>query len=155
MSTNYDLSYVAQSTNNTCWAASTAMLVGKATDTEVVDEMMAAFPGSTWNDGATQPELSQVAQHYGFSQIYPVCQGPLGWEQWLVDNGPMLIQVPGNAYHSIVVTGIDADASDPEGQLAQVHVLDPWNGDLWLPFAEFEQRYELAGAGWENNVYRR
>lgn len=155
MSTNYTLSYIPQSTNNTCWAASSGMLVGKNNDMEVVADMTAAYPGSNWTDGATPPELSQVASLYGFTQVYPVCQGPAGWDSWLAENGPMLIQVPGNSYHSIVVAGIECDDSDPQGELAQVHVLDPWNGDIWVSFADFNSRYELAGAGWENNVYRR
>ena len=88
---------------------------------------------SDWTNGATQPELAQVAQIYGFTQIYPVCQGPEGWDQWLNDNGPLLVQVPGNAYHSIVVAGINIGAEDSV-EPAKVHVMDPWNGDMWLEF---------------------
>ena len=33
--------------------------------------------------------------------------------------------------------------------------MDPWNGDLWLPFEAFENQYEMAGTNWGNNVYRR
>jgi hypothetical protein len=33
--------------------------------------------------------------------------------------------------------------------------IDPWNGDQWIPFDTFNSNYELAGGGWENNVYRR
>ena len=80
MSTNYNLGYIHQSTDNTCWAASTGMLMGKSNDMEVVADMTAAYPDSNWTNGATQPELSQVAQMYGFSQVYPVCQGPAGWD---------------------------------------------------------------------------
>jgi hypothetical protein len=63
--------------------------------------------------------------------------------------------VPGNAYHSIVVAGIRGDGQENTSEQVEVHVLDPWNGDLWLAFDTFNQNYELAGAGWENNVYRR
>jgi hypothetical protein len=75
MSTDNPVSYVAQSTNNTCWAASTAMLLGWNDDMQVVKDMKEKFPDSVWDDGATQLELGQVAQAYGFTQIYPVCQG--------------------------------------------------------------------------------
>lgn len=33
--------------------------------------------------------------------------------------------------------------------------MDPWNGDMWLEFDDFENRYEMAGTDWSNNVYRR
>lgn len=154
MSTDNYVGYVPQSTNNTCWAASTAMLLGRSDDMSVVQDMREQFPDSVWDDGATQLELGQVAQAYGFSQIYPVCQGPEGWDQWLNDNGPLLIQVPGNAYHSIVVAGINV-SQDESVEASQVHVMDPWNGEVWLAFADFESQYELAGTNWTNNVYRR
>jgi ABC-type bacteriocin/lantibiotic exporter with double-glycine peptidase domain len=155
MSTDNPVGYVPQSTNNTCWAASTAMLLGWNDDMQVVQDMKEKFPDSVWDDGATELELGQVAQAYGFTQIYPVCQGPDGWDQWLNDNGPLLIQVPGNAYHSIVVAGIRGGEQENTSEQVEVHVLDPWNGDQWLPFDTFNSNYELAGAGWENNVYRR
>jgi hypothetical protein len=149
------LSYIPQSTDNTCWAASTAMIMGKSSDMDVVKEMQQQYPDSVWDDGATQLELGQVASYYGMTQIYPVCQGADGWEQWLSENGPMLIQVPGNAYHSIVVSGIRGGEHEDRSEQVEVHVLDPWNGDQWIPFDTFNSNYELAGGGWENNVYRR
>ncbi len=154
MSTDNPVGYVAQSTNNTCWAASTAMLLGRSDDMSVVQDMKEQFPDSVWDDGATQLELGQVAQAYGFTQIYPVCQGPDGWDQWLNDNGALLIQVPGNAYHSIVVAGITVSA-DESVEPSYVHVMDPWHGDRWLQFEDFNSQYEMAGTNWGNNVYRR
>jgi hypothetical protein len=132
------------------------MMIGRSDDMEIVGEMQAAYPNSVWDDGATELELGQVAQAYGLTQVYPVCQGPEGWEQWLEEHGPMLIQVPGNAYHSIVVVGIRG-GEDEERQVSEpveAHVLDPWSGDLWLDFDTFNNNYELAG-DWTNNVYKR
>lgn len=151
MSVDLPVAYVQQSTTMNCWAASTAMLVGYRdgqclADTTIVDQMSQYDPSGNYHDGATQPELGHVAQLFQLSQVYPVCQDAHGWEQWLNDHGPLLIQVPGNAYHSIVVTGVKPD----EGQ---IHVLDPWNGDGWISFDDLNTRYEMAGAGWENNVY--
>jgi hypothetical protein len=82
MSTDTPVDYVRQSTDNTCWAASTAMLLGWPEDMQVVEDMRVKFPDSVWDNGATELELGQVAQAYGFTQIYPVCQGPEGWDQW-------------------------------------------------------------------------
>jgi ABC-type bacteriocin/lantibiotic exporter with double-glycine peptidase domain len=155
VNTDHTLNYVRQSTNNTCWAASTAMMVGLSDDMEVVRNLQQAYPQHVWDNGATQLELGDVAKHYGLTQVYPVCQGPDGWEQWLSANGPLLIQVPGNAFHSIVVAGIRGGDGDDRCEPVQVHVYDPWHGERWLDFDQFNQQYELAGAGWENNVYRR
>jgi ABC-type bacteriocin/lantibiotic exporter with double-glycine peptidase domain len=155
MNTDYPLDYIHQSTNNTCWAASTAMMMGLASDMDVVKQMQADYPDSVWDNGATQFELGQVAAYYGLTQVYPVCQGPDGWEGWLIDNGPMLIQVPGNKYHSIVVAGIRGGDTGTQCAPVEVHVYDPWNGDLWVEFEDFNTRYEMAGAGWTNNVYKR
>lgn len=154
MDVDHSLGYVGQSTDNTCWAASTAMMMGRSGDMEIVREMREQFPDSVWDDGATELELGQVAQHYSLSQVYPVCQGPEGWEQWLYENGPMLIQVPGNAYHSIVVAGIRGGDMGDSSEPVMVHVLDPWHGDRWLDFDQFNNDYEMAG-DWSNNVYRR
>jgi ABC-type bacteriocin/lantibiotic exporter with double-glycine peptidase domain len=155
MPVDHSLNYIQQSTDNTCWAASTAMILGRSTDMEIVKELQQQYPDSVWDDGATQLELGQVASYYGLTQIYPVCQDANGWEQWLNDNGPLLIQVPGNAYHSIVVVGIRGGNQEDRSEQSEVHVLDPWNGDQWLDFDQFNSNYELAGGGWENNVYRR
>ena len=154
MNVDYSLGYVPQTTNNTCWAASTAMMMGYSSDMDIVAEMRQAYPDSVWDDGATELELGQVAQVYGMTQIYPVCQGPDGWEQWLNDNGPMLIQVPGNAYHSIVVAGIRGGDTEDRCEPVEVHVMDPWHGERWLDFDRFNNDYEMAG-DWSNNVYRR
>ena len=155
MPVDHSLGYISQSTNNTCWAASTAMMMGRGSDMEIVQEMQQQFPQSVWDDGATELELGQVATHYGMTQIYPVCHGADGWEQWLNENGPMLIQVPGNSHHSIVVVGIRGGEQEDRSEPYEVHVLDPWNGDLWMDFDQFNNNYELAGGNWENNVYRR
>jgi ABC-type bacteriocin/lantibiotic exporter with double-glycine peptidase domain len=161
--TMHSVSLVTQTTQNTCWAASTAMLLnyrgGSYDDSQVVREMMEAFPGSTWNDGASEPELSQVAQKYSFTQVYPACWDAPGWDQVLQENGPLLIQVPGNTHHSIVVYGIDVRTNEQNeaervSQDSMVFVQDPWYGSRELSFTAFTQEYELAGSSWNNNIYR-
>lgn len=154
MGVDHSLSYVPQSTDDTCWAASTAMMMGRGDDMQIVREMQTQFPDSVWDNGATELELGQVARHYGLNQVYPVCQGADGWESWLDSNGPMLVQVPGNAFHSIVVVGIRGGDTGDSCEPLEMHVLDPWNGDRWLEFDRFNNDYELAG-DWTNNVYSR
>ena len=155
MPVDHSLSYVPQTTSMSCWAASTAMILSRSNDMEIVQEMQQQYPDSVWDDGATQLELGQVASNYGLTQIYPVCQDANGWEQWLNDNGPLMILVPGGDYHVIVVTGIRGGDQEDRSEPSEVHVLDPWYGDQWIAFDQFNTNYEIAGGGWENNVYRR
>jgi hypothetical protein len=65
------------------------------------------YPDANWDDGATPVELGWAAQEFGLTQVYPVCQGADGWEEWLNGYGPLLIQVPGNTHHSVVVGGVE------------------------------------------------
>ena len=136
-----------------CWAASTAMVVGyrdsqSIPDTAIVDQMQQADPANDYHNGATQPELANVARAFNLQQVYPVCQDAHGWEQWLNDHGPLLIQIPGGAYHSIVIVGVKPEDSPPT-----IHVLDPQQGDRWIGFDTLNSEYEMAGTTWVNNVY--
>ena len=136
-----------------CWAASTAMLVGYRDsqcipDSAIVDQMQQADPANNYHNGATQPELANVASAFKLTQVFPVCQDATGWEQWLNDHGPLLIQIPGGAYHSIVISGVNPGDNPPT-----IHVLDPQQGDRWIDFNTLETQYEIAGTTWMNNVY--
>jgi ABC-type bacteriocin/lantibiotic exporter with double-glycine peptidase domain len=144
---------IMQTSGMNCWAASTAMLVGyrdsqSIPDSAIVDQMQQADPSNNYHDGATQVELANVARVFKLQQVYPVCQDANGWEQWLNDHGPLLIQIPGNAYHSIVISGVNPADAPPK-----IHVLDPWNGDRWIDFDTLNSEYEMAGTAWTNNVY--
>jgi hypothetical protein len=82
-----------------------------------------------------------------------------GWEEWLNAHGPLLIQVPGNSHHSVVVAGGRVRPREENVCIEEkLRVLDPWHsggGDRWLSFDEANQAYELAGSNWPNNVYSR
>jgi hypothetical protein len=154
---NLSVSLVTQTTDWNCWAASIAMMLGRGTDTEIVNELKQRYPDANWDDGATPVELGWAAGEFGLNQVYPVCQGADGWEEWLNAYGPLLIQVPGNSHHSVVVGGVEY-ARDEEGVCMEekLRVLDPWHsggGDKWLSFDEANNAYELGGANWPNNVY--
>jgi ABC-type bacteriocin/lantibiotic exporter with double-glycine peptidase domain len=153
------VSRVVQSTDWNCWAASLAVMLGRSTDTEIVDELKRRFPDANWDDGATPVELGWAARQFGLNQVYPVCQGPDGWEQWLSSYGPLLIQVPGNSHHSVVVAGVEYASEEEQVSMeSKLRVIDPWHsggGDNWLSFDDANARYELAGSNWPNNVYAR
>ncbi|MEP7204530.1 MAG: hypothetical protein ABI894_18100 [Ilumatobacteraceae bacterium] len=46
-------------------------------------------------------------------------------------------------------------SQDESVEQSHAHVIDLWNGEVWIPFEAFNNRYELAGTDWSNNVYRR
>ena len=90
MPVDHSLSYIPQSTDNTCWAASTAMMMGRSSDMEIVKEMQQQYPDSVWDDGATQLELGQVASFYGMTQKMGVK---------LADGNKVYGTVPNNISH--------------------------------------------------------
>jgi ABC-type bacteriocin/lantibiotic exporter with double-glycine peptidase domain len=143
---NYSIGYVPQTDPSQCWAASTAMLANYRDGTSYDDNQVAQMSGFA-AQGVTQPELAQVANLWRFSQVYPTCMDAAGWEQTLRDNGPLLVQVPGDTHHSIVVAGADGSANT-------IYVADPWDGIGDEDYAGFEQKYEIAGTDWMNNIYR-
>ena len=153
------VSLVTQTTDWNCWAASIAMMLGRGTDTQIVDELKAKHPEGNWDDGATPVELGWAAGEFGLRQVYPVCQGPDGWAEWLNGYGALLIQVPGGDYHSVVVGGVEYATEEEQVSMeSKLRVLDPWHsggGDNWLSFDDANARYELAGSTWPNNVYSR
>jgi ABC-type bacteriocin/lantibiotic exporter with double-glycine peptidase domain len=151
----HTLTYVEQSDDETCWAASTAMMLGRTDDREIVREVTGDDPSDDENDAVSEVELARVANHYGFSQVYPVCQDAFGWADWLAQ-GPLLIQVPGQTHHSVVAAGVYASA-DENVEESLLLIYDPWpgNGVRWLSFNDANNDYEMAGENWSNNVYRR
>lgn len=148
----HSITLVLQTDDETCWAASTAMMLGRDDDREIVREVTGEDPDDAENDSVSQVELAQVASHYGFSQVYPVCQDAFGWAEWVAE-GPLLIQIPGGTHHSVVVAGIFASGDENEAQSLML-IYDPIRGANWLPFDEANAAYELAGEDWVNNVYR-
>ena len=65
---DHPVSLVVQSTDWNCWAASLAMMLGRSSDADVVNELKGGTPDANWDDGATPVELGWAAGQFGLSQ---------------------------------------------------------------------------------------
>ncbi len=137
------VSLVSQSTNNTCWAAASAMLLGMS-EQDVVDKV-----GDAGGDGADEPEMTVIADTLGLQMPGGVCMGPDGWHQMLSSRGPIMVGIPG---HYIVIAGIDS----PDGSVdkTQFHVYDPAGNEFWDTFDNVNNAYEIDASSGANLLTR-
>jgi len=136
MSVDHYVHYLPQSQQMSCWAASTAMMLGwrknQCYSEETVLEEFRAFG----TDGADEDECRKLAITLGMEVLPEACRTPEGWEQVLT-RGPVMVGIPG---HFIVVAGIQGDG---QAATTQMHVLDPARGESWWSYDQVEQQYEL------------
>jgi len=149
VSVHQSVSLVAQPTEQSCWAASIAMLLGK-TPEEVVQEA-----GMSLTEGYGWTEIEPAAKKLGLGEVAPACGMPSLLAGWLQDNGPLWVVEVGAPYHAVVVSGVEGD-----GTVDGTHVVvyNPWpvnSGAIENPtFAAFEQDFEL-GAGSKASILHR
>jgi hypothetical protein len=141
ISVHQSVGLVAQPTEQSCWAASIAMLLG-TTPQDVVDQA-----GMSLDEGYGWGEIEPAAKSLGLGELAPACGMPDVLAGWVQDNGPLWVVEVGAPYHAVVVAGVEGDGT-VDG--THVTVYNPWppnGGAVENPtFAEFEQAFEL-GAG--------
>jgi ABC-type bacteriocin/lantibiotic exporter with double-glycine peptidase domain len=149
---DYSVHYLPQSRSDLCWAASTAMLVNYRDGTSKSDQDIAAEAGVAHEAGVSEIELEQVATIFKLSQVYPACSDITGWEQSLSESGPVICAVSGgnSTEHIIVVAGADPSQTEQ----GSIHVLDPWDGEGWLPLPDFQSKFDAAGQHWSRVTYK-
>jgi hypothetical protein len=137
------VSIVMQTTNNTCWAASCAMLLGSS-EQEVIDRV-----GNAGGDGADEPEMNVISSQLSLQMPGGVCMGPDGWEAMLKSHGPIMVGIPG---HYIVIGGINSE--DGTTATTQFHVFDPARGEFWDTFDNVNSAYEIDASSGANLLTR-
>ncbi len=140
-SIDHQVDLVMQTTDNTCWAASCAMLLGLS-ERDVIDKV-----GSAGGDGADEPEMQAFAADLGLEIVAPMSMTPEGWGQ-LLDRGPVMVGIP---HHYIVVAGIDSDGTYGGTRL---HVFDPASGERWADYQVVENQYEIDASAGANLLQR-
>jgi hypothetical protein len=135
------VSLVSQTTNNTCWAASSAMLLGNS-EADVVSRV-----GNAGGDGASEPEMQSFTATLGLRIVAPASMMPEGWAQ-LLGHGPVMVGIP---YHYIIVAGIDSDGTYGGTKL---HIFDPAAGERWSDYQVIENSYEIDAASGANLIQR-
>lgn len=137
------VSIVMQTTDNTCWAAACAMLLG-ISEQEVIDKV-----GDAGGDGANEPEMNTIASGLGLDMPGGVCMGPDGWHQMLNSRGPIMVGIP---FHYIVIAGINSE--DGSVETTQFHVFDPARGEFWATFDDVNNAYEIDASAGANLLTR-
>jgi hypothetical protein len=141
-SVDHSVSLVMQATDNTCWAASSAMLLGKG-ESDVI-----GMVGDAGGDGANEPEMQVFTEALGLEIVAPSSMMPEGWAQ-LLNRGPVMVGIP---YHYIVVAGIESDGTYGGTRL---HIFDPASGERWADYQVIENQYEIDAAAGANLIQKR
>ena len=133
------LSFIAQPTNTTCWAASTAMMTNSTVDT-----VKAKTPNDMWDDvnglynSSGSDQAIVTGRRYG--TIHGLrCNAPMSWRVTALTQalrrGPLMFDMlwrmdeyvagHGTPGHMIVIVGIRGDG-DASGLGTTLRIQDPW-----------------------------
>jgi ABC-type bacteriocin/lantibiotic exporter with double-glycine peptidase domain len=137
MAVDYDVPYMAQSQQMSCWAAATAMMIGWRNNQCYSEQAVLDYFKEFGTDGMDADECKKLATSVGMNILAEMCRTPEGWENEL-QKGPVMVGIPG---HWIVLAGISGDGTI-EG--TTMHILDPARGDSTVPYSKLESDYEMA-----------
>jgi len=125
---------VDQSERMSCWAASTAMMMGWYNSQSIPEDAILEQFRHFGYDGTDSSEAMQLANAVGLSVIAGACRTDEDWRR-LIDRGPLMVGIPG---HWIVVSGYNG-----EGDAMQMYVHDPARGEFWADWTQVESLYEM------------
>ncbi|MEO9137942.1 MAG: papain-like cysteine protease family protein, partial [Jatrophihabitans sp.] len=139
MSSDYMVPFVPQTQRMSCWAASTAMMLGYARNQSYPESAVLEEFASFGIDGADNEECKQLAAQLNLYVLPDQCNSPGAWDQML-QRGPVMV---GSPTHVIVIGGI----KDEESEFAQLKVYDPaYSGEHWGAYQDTETQYEMNPA---------
>ena len=140
----HSVGLVSQSRNDLCWAAAIAMLLNFRDGTDYSDlDVANSYPHD--GTGAGPDDWARLADSHRLDFQPGQCLGPDDWEK-TVAHGPVIVVIPGNNWHAVVVSGAESDGTI-EG--SRIYVEDPGRGEQWWDFHTFSLNFE---AGAENPV---
>jgi len=149
MSSDYPVQHVPQTQAMSCWAASTAMMLGYRNNQSYPEAAVLQQFRDFGTDGADENESQQLAYRLGFNVVENACRNAQGWADML-SHGPVMV---GSPTHVIVIAGVDGEADDSQ---ARLKILDPaQTGEYWGGYQAIEQQYELnPDAGFNTNLFQ-
>ncbi len=149
MSSDYFVEHVPQTQAMSCWAASTAMMLGYHRNQSYPESEVLAEFREFGVDGADNEECKTLAARVGLTVLSDACRNAQGWDQ-VLQRGPVMV---GSPTHVIVVAGIDGEDEDAS---AALKVLDPAeSGEYWGGYQAIEHQYELnPDAGYTVNMFQ-
>lgn len=136
---NHNVTHLAQKTDSTCWAASTAMMT-RSTEAAVISKTpkdMIASDGGLLNSSATDQAMVSGSRYGAVHGLR--CNPPMSWSVGAlvgaIQRGPLMFDMlwnaneytkgKGSSGHMIVVAGVVSD-NHPAGKGTHLLVLDPW-----------------------------
>lgn len=134
---SWNVGYVPQQADMSCWAASIAMLVNFRDGTSHTDLDICKEAGIDPEAGATDNDYPTLMSHWRLHHVAGSCMTPEGWGE-LVAQGPTLVGWTG---HIVVASAVYDDGENG----AHIYILnpDPGVGEGWLTWEDAEQRFEL------------
>lgn len=149
MGSDYFVQHVPQTQQMSCWAASTAMMLGYHRNQSYPESEVLKEFSDFGIDGADEQESQQLASRLGLNVVENACRNAQGWADML-SRGPVMV---GSPTHVIVIAGIHGEEDDAH---AQLKILDPAaSGETWGGYQAIEQQYELnPDAGFNTNLFQ-
>jgi ABC-type bacteriocin/lantibiotic exporter with double-glycine peptidase domain len=149
MGSEYFIEHVPQTQAMSCWAASTAMMLGYRRNQSYPESEVLAKFSEFGVDGADNEEWKVLAEQVGLNVLTDACRGAAGWAEILA-RGPVMVGTPS---HVLVVAGIRNEEDDSN---AHIKILDPaLSGEYWGGYETIEQQYELnPDAGYTVNLFQ-
>ena len=144
-----DTPYQPQSTRNSCWAASGAMVVGWRDRVCIPDsEIAAKVPVfDAFNSGLPPSNRITLADAWNLVAEPPASYTIEGFRQMLADYGPLYVGMRASAAgggHARVLVGMECGGAE-DGSDTTMFLYDPWPdtpGRVRMSFNEFVQLYE-------------
>ena len=136
------VSYVAQPTSMSCWAASLAMLTGRSTAQEIATEVGLEH---AMDAGASSAEFEDAAKNkLGLTLEGGACGHPNMFGGWLQQYGAIMVCKDINpGFHAVVIAGIHGDGT-AEGTYFDQYDPAAGVGTIW--YSEFSAQYEGGAA---------
>lgn len=144
-----DVPYQPQSSNNSCWAASAAMVVGWRDRMSIPDsEIAAKVPAlNAYRTGLWPRDRQKLADVWNLVAEAAASYTVDAWKDMLQRYGPIYIDMtatPSGGGHARVLVGIESDGN-ADGSGTTMYMYDPWpssKGRIKLSFAQFLALYE-------------
>lgn len=149
MGYDYFVEHQQQSQDMSCWAASTAMMMGYHRNQSYPESEVLAEFREFGVDGADNEECKTLASRVGLNVLSDACRNAEGWAQVLA-RGPVMVGTPN---HVLVVAGIQNEEDDDN---ASLKIEDPaQSGEYWGSYRDIEAQYELnVDAGYTVNLFQ-
>lgn len=144
-----DTPYQPQSTENSCWAATGAMVVGWRDRVCIPDsEIAAKVPVfNAFNEGLPPSNRITLAEAWNLVAEPPASYSIEGFRQMLANYGPLYVGMRADAHgggHARVLVGMESGGAE-DGSDTTMFLYDPWPGTpgrVRMAFGEFVQLYE-------------